>query len=663
LSDWLSYVVSGLQVVAGVVLTATGNPGAGVPLIISGLGSAAATALAPEPTGVDGWKSSQTYGFDRAQNVANEGSPLFVVLGKMRVAPTYVSAYTAWEDDKETLYALLSCGSGGRWGLEDIDDLELNETPIEHFKKVSFDTRLGTSTQTAMKGFEKVGIPYGQNHELGTSSAATFTWVAKRPIDELRVGIAFYGGLYSIKSSGDPGKLEKCEQEFEVLYKLSTDSDSADWRRYPAPTVSGDGWHKESSGGWGVKEKEPGTVRRVMVLDFSTLHSSGIPDAVTVRIRTTRSSTVKYRRKATIVRVEELVDDARTYAGHALIGLKAVANAQLAGGLPRVTALVSGIKAEDPNDSNSVSWTRSAPLLLRELLLNEDDGLGDWLSASDFDNDSLDDAVDYCAANAASEGDHKEARHELDLVVDVKSPAGDWVSHIMKTFRCAQLVEVGGKLHFAIDKAGTSDRTFDGRAARLSTNRPILRTGSPTAPGPLALQEVQLPIASDVNILVVKFVDRDDRYRRARTPEVKDTAALAAGAPEVRTEVFLPGITRETEAIRQARFLLNLARLRPIGWRIGVSRGDLDLLPMQLVTLMADHPSRLASPGKVCQVQGIVYEWNQGSLDLVEYDAGVYSDTTDTLPAKAKSLTRSEALARAATIPRGATNVSISELI
>ena len=361
----------------------------------------------------------------------------------------------------------------------------------------------------------------------------------------------------------------------------------------------------------------------------------------------------------TLLRVEEVADDNRAYAGHALIYLKAVGQAQLSGGLPKVVCTVKGWKITQMNAQTA--WTSNPVENLRALLLNAEDGVGRLISSSDlddtFNNSTFWTVRQACLTDALnlSKSPHNQPRHQLALILDTTQTAMEWVSHILFLIR-AEMVEWGGKLRLVRDQSSASVATFDGRQSPAAATRPILAKDD----GSLDLQVVEIDGAQRTTHLKVAYWDKRNNYERRWTDDLTDPD-YTAGDPRVKDEVFLPGVTREAEAVRQGRYLLNRARLTTLMYEWGVGIGDLNLLPMDVVTLYADSPTL---SGVTVQVLGSSYSGgHSGRIIARQYDAAVYTDTSDTLQKKAPSLTRAQALKAARAIPKGATNVKIREVV
>jgi len=637
--------IGGIQLVLGVILTASGfGAPFGVPLIVAGTTTLAAALLAPRPVGGDGgFASSATYGFDGVSNAAFEGAPRFYVVGKTRLGPTYISVRTQQVGNKEYLKALLYCGSGGEHGIQSIEKIELNDQPLDHFTNAKITKRFGTSTQTAIKGFEKASTPWTQNHLFKTGNL-TYIYRAHKSTDEIGMVFNWLGGMYRLRSDGS----------YETLgwgAYIYTSTDGVNYTKYSCPAAGQDGWTADGLGGWNYWAASTSVVRATINFTFTTAARYYIKVICPGHI----NSPPKWIREATVVRVEERSDASRAYTGSALIALEVEATSQLSGGLPKVTALIEGWKCTKLSGGGTAAFTRNPATILREIMLNENDGAGKWFSAAEIDsgsNTTWNDARDYFDANAASSGDHKEARNKLDLVVDSIQKADEWVNHIMFITRSG-LIEHDGKVRWLVDKSGSSVRTFDARQNRAAGTERIGRHegGTPL----LAVHEIESDQRA-THIRAQFFDATDGDYLRAWTDQIVDPAYVS-GNPTVTRELYLPGVTRQTEAIRFARYSINRDRLRTQLVEFTAGPRNLDLLPMDVVTVSADYP---AWTSKLFQVLAVVMTTQgQARIAALEYDADAYTDTTDKLPARDPFVARKDALKKAGKIARGANSVGV----
>jgi hypothetical protein len=657
----------GVQVLAGVAASIIGGPLAALalPLFLSGGASMVGAALAHRPVGgKGGFSTSATYGWSRSQNAAFEGAPRFFVLGEEKIAPSYINAFTAQSGTKEIMWCQYFCGTGGANGISLITDIRINDEPIASYSDAISQTRLGTATQTAIPGFDRTSWSYVKDQKIKTTEKWTYKTVQE--VEEVVFVMEFKNGLYRIKDD----MVRFTSQHFSIKAKgLSTDTD---FTRVSPPKAFSEQENKtwlilpnvdrSDDGHWFVNDNSTGVVRyyfRVALnKDVNSKWTSAQKFEFTIKAG--EESTSSRVRQGWVTRVEEIVFGNEAYAGSAILGLQIVAQERIAWDYPNVTCTVRGWKVTDPRD-NTVKWTRNPALLARAVLLDSTDGMGDWIGSGDLWDGSGEDwrtVATRCDALAATTGDHAQARWELGLCVDSYQDAKDWFDHILGTFR-ASMVEYGGKIGIVQDVAAAPVATFDARISpsTASTIRPVL--ARPDGRPDIDFRE--LDTSDRANIVGGYYRDETDLYLRKKTDEVKDTARLTAGDPEVRKEAFLPGVNRQAQAIREIRYTLNNDRLNRRAGSIGVGIGDLDFLPEDKIVVYADSPKSFTS-GATVRVLGISYDnTNSGRIHFREYDAGTYDDTSDTLPTTPLFVSRQTALAQATQAALPALNVTAVE--
>ena len=95
-------------------------------------------------------------------------------------------------------------------------------------------------------------------------------------------------------------------------------------------------------------------------------------------------------------------------------------------------------------------------------------------------------------------------------------------------------------------------------------------------------------------------------------------------------------------------------------YEFGVGIGDLQLLPMDRITVYVDSPYLNAQDMLVMSVH--LTSLHAGRVSAIKYDDNVYSITGDSLQAKAESLTRAEALSKVGSVSRGVSNIVCREV-
>lgn len=258
-----------------------------------------------------------SYGWDLPRLCSTEGAPIGETYGECIPQPQLLMSHvdTVHEGDKDAQYLnLLLCGG---WGAVDsIDKIRIGYTPIEHFKDVQMETRLGQNDQRPISFFPNtvqdtrvdlemdMGTPIVRSTESGKAERLDITVEAPQ-------------GIYHMK---DNGSLSACSVSFYAEYqKLDGDNaKSSDWKQ---------------AGAWSLSGSGTGAVRQTY-----TVADKLPPGRYAVRLTTTARS--HDTRDSTYVTWSVLTsyqyDGAKTHPGKVLIGLRIKATGQLSGSLPDV---------------------------------------------------------------------------------------------------------------------------------------------------------------------------------------------------------------------------------------------------------------------------------------------------------------------------------------
>ena len=224
-----------------------------------------------------------------------------------------------------------------------------------------------------------------------------------------------------------------------------------------------------------------------------------------------------------------------SYAKMAWLEMKFVVSNELNGN-PSVDAIVYGKKIFDTRTGEYAMSTNPA-MCLRDFLLAERYGLGRWISEADLDEQSFKEAANYCDEKIQfprSDGSIvSKKRYELNMVIDEKQPAWDWISAMLGCFQ-AFLAINRGKIFLYIEKASPIVYSFD------TSNIMDLKVTS------TSLDETP-------NQYKIKFIDPKNEWK-AVTAEVNDYADQKERGKIVIQEVELEGVTSQDQALRLGRF-------------------------------------------------------------------------------------------------------------
>ena len=137
MSGLSGYVLGGLQIVAGIVLTAVGAGAVGVPLMISGASTAIGTALMPSPPREKTLRDSPNYGIDRFANPSGSDALIPVVYGSPRIKPIVLAQSVRELVESHSPATSATRTQGFRWlgvlgegEFAKITDLQINDRDV-----------------------------------------------------------------------------------------------------------------------------------------------------------------------------------------------------------------------------------------------------------------------------------------------------------------------------------------------------------------------------------------------------------------------------------------------------------------------------------------------------------------------------------------------------
>ena len=258
-----------------------------------------------------------SYGWDLPRLCSTEGAPIGETYGECIPQPQLLMSHvdTVHEGDKDAQYLnLLLCGG---WGAVDsIDKIRIGYTPIEHFKDVQMETRLGQNDQRPISFFPNTVQDTRVDLEMDMGTPIVRSTESEKA-ERLDITVEAPQGLYHMQ---DNGSLSGCSVSFYAEYqKLDGDNaNSSDWKQ---------------AGAWSISGSGTGAVRQTY-----TVADKLPPGRYAVRLTTTARS--HDTRDSTYITWSVLTsyqyDGAKTHPGKVLIGLRIKATGQLSGSLPDV---------------------------------------------------------------------------------------------------------------------------------------------------------------------------------------------------------------------------------------------------------------------------------------------------------------------------------------
>ena len=498
--------------------------------------------------------TSKTYGIDGAQNTSDEGIPVPVCYGTFRMAGNLINSYLENIGNTQNMYLLYNAGEGPVASLEDV---EINDQPVENFQNVDVQTRIGNTDQDVIQWFSDTVVPRNLNTLL-TTSWTTFTTIGT--VDKLRFDFTLPNGLFGLRQQD--GVQVAIAVDLEVEYKKTTDSV---WTSMPridyitGTTQSGTRQELIAAGRSGVRIIDvpvyvPVYEPLIRIQDASrapvrrSITSPPLEEAqYDVRIRRTSSTPTSVNVNTTwtttvvniplqfsqddiyITDINEIITEDIAYVNTALVALKITLDEQI-NSLPRVTYLNKGVLCEAYNESTD-AWeiveTSNPAWITLDMMTNPRYGMG--IPDNRIKMEEIRDWAAFCTTNSL----------EFNGVFDTKMSMWDALQYVMRAGR-AQIVNVGTRYGVVIERQDT---------AKMMFSMANIEKGS--------FSQNWLQMSERANEIEVTFFDKDDKYKQ-RTIRIYDPTALSLGAPQRPSNVTLYGVTDYDQAYAEAVLHLNM---------------------------------------------------------------------------------------------------------
>jgi hypothetical protein len=596
---------------------------------------------------MDETESTQTYEWDGPTTQTRQGGVVPVVYGMHGVGGTYVN-FNIWSDGEENYADMLVALCEGEIGgirdedntanasiptnLEDVDTatpwIKLNDQMITEYEDAYWAGRVGTNSQTSIQGFRDIQTLYDYDYKvpaerdnpggnwtlLYTTNAAVDSFVIKMQAD----------ALYNYNSKG---KMRANSVKYRVRYRV--DNPEGSW--VYDPVVSGsvdsaDSWYTVSA-----KSQSPTkanlTVQPAAGRNTYDLQVQRYDPATTANDAANPFKTLQ---------ITEVVSEDLAYPNTVILAIRVKATDQLSGSFPEVLTLVQGRKVRVPDlgvgnggtgtlefedyywtgtgnnfrkivgdtlatwDGTSyiTQYTSNPAYCIRDYMLSTRFGVGDIMVDASLDNTAIDNAAKRCWQLSGTK--HKS---ELHMVIDTQGSPVDALKQMGLVSRIF-IFWAGGYIKFKYLE--------DEDPVQLITMGNILEGKFNTT----YVNQSTIP-----NILEVRYANAEDNWKES-SKEIVDEAEWALNKPQRRKTIELRGVTDTAQAIREAKYHLNLATYR-----------------RRSVSLTTTVESLHCEPGDIVAVQHDVPQWGWGGRVLTnststtvvidqEIPAAIVSDPT-----------------------------------
>lgn len=479
-------------------------------------------------------------------NAVESGTPRFYSFGQNRIYGTVISTGVSVADDGKSMKGkiLYYMGRTDGNGIESIDEIFIDDQPIENHPDIGIITRFGTPDQDVIPGFENVSQVFSDNRTFSISSPITYT-TRGDDVNQVRAIIAFP----TLSQINSKGKLMTGTCGVKIERKLTADPPES------FAEVAGSPFNVVGR-----------TLSPIYFPIEITLGGVGAGDAWDLRFTKIDPPGVAETNlppDPSLFDLEEIQWTTRNYPNDALLALTDIPSADFPSlEQLRVSALVKGNLVPVPDGAGgfTTGWTRERVWIHRYLTTSKELGLGARWEESEFDDDWA--AVEQAYYNELVDGhDGDEPRDFCDLMVNARQDGWDWLKKLCGEGR-AVFIPSGLQWRYVIDRP-RDPLMLISEPGNIMENSVI---AEPLQPDP-AINRVILEYRDGDNFdlpNVIQLVDPD----------------FVPGEPIVADSVKLDTIKRESQAAREAMYYRKKQALVRRHWQANGAMNFLYAEPM-----------------------------------------------------------------------------------
>lgn len=269
-------------------------------------------------------------------------------------------------------------------------------------------------------------------------------------------------------------------------------------------------------------------------------------------------------------------------------------------GFPTFKAIIQGRKLYDPRTGLTV-YSDNPALALGDFITSTVYGMGKTV-----DSTSLTAAANFCDELCGT-----EKRRIIGLVLDQTNPCSQWLE-ALRTYAGCFISQEGSSYRLIPDKAGTS--VFSFTASNIVANSLKLKKRG--------LQ--QIPTVIDL-----RYTDTSVLPWAEKSAFAKAAGVDAGTTPRRDSQVQLPGVTRYSQAMREATERMNKLTLSDLSADFTAFDEALVLQVGDIVTVT--HPIGLTA--KLMRVMAAkILDAGRWAISCLEYDPAVYSNAVTAAP-------------------------------
>lgn len=495
-----------------------------------------------------------THTFDGIRNTASAGIPITMVYGEHVVGGNILDVsiegnnpFLTGQNYGNALDLTIGLCEGE---IDAVLETKINGNPVSTYgNRVTVQHNLGTNDQSALGGGgTRALFPVGLDLPTGGGIPYTpptwtggeiRTYATTKPVNRAILNVTHPQGLvYVGQSSGDHYALSV---QFQYRYRLTSDSGpSPSWTPWVTRAVASN-------------IRSPFTTNEE--IQFPTI------DEYTIEVRkwSVNADGPTYFDDIVLDSVTEVIDSAARYPNLACTRLRIEADRSLSGGLPTITQKIRGRKIQkwDGGPNDPPNFVDAAPYnnpawVVVDMFLDDRYGLGRWFTYRNLDLDSFLEWAEWCDEFVPDGKGGLERRCTLDAVFDGESTAWNRILQVAATAR-ASFVIIGDLVKVKVEKPRDPVQLFTMANIRRGSWRQSW------------VSNRLRPTRTEV-----RFLNAELDYQIDEEGE-DDLEALEQGLPQRVTRIDRIGITRRSQAIREARFALNLQKLtQSVEWEADI---------------------------------------------------------------------------------------------
>ena len=457
--------------------------------------------------------------------------------------------------ERSFLNTLIACAEGE---IENVSCMEIDQNPAAALSSVTYHARQGTDAQTIIPGFSEI-VQSFQRNDFAEFRTPLFYTTSRDDIVAFELEFTSFKGMFRKNYHGTHYHPYFADGTIEYKKEgdLAFQSDNFHFHVSKQSLVRFH-WRKEGL--------DPGRYTIKITKEDPADHDTNLKKS-----------------QIHLTRVGEITEDGLCYPGTALVAFRAMATEDIQGATPNINFVVRGKKVIDFRDfkPRTERWSNNPAWIIADLFLNDRYGLGSVIKEVDLDISTFKTAAAYYDELIPDRDGNLEKRYICDIVLDRLYKPLDVIQSVLVCAR-SYLTWVNGKVKLRPDRDEAATQSFDEDS--------IVKD---------SFYFSYIPLHARANFINVQFRNRAKNWDRdgvhVETPQASDGRVA-----RVEKTAQLPGVTRETHALRLAKYYLLS------GQRISVTC-ELRVAALGLA----------AEPGDVIEVTHSIARWTKKKVRIL----------------------------------------------